>query len=58
MPYAILTPGFAQANWLFTAEQLTSPSFVLARGELDGPDLSDSIVWVLSACEHRARAEG
>ena len=57
-PYAILTPGFAQANWVFTAEQLASPNFALARGELDGPDLSDNIVWVLSACGRRARAGG
>ncbi len=49
-PYAIVLPGFAQANWVFSAAQLASPDLTLAPGETDGPDLSGAFVWVLSAC--------
>lgn len=52
-PYAIVLPGFATADWMWTSEGTASPDLTLAPGVFEGPDLSGQQVWLLTGCGNR-----
>ena len=54
-PYAIILPGFGQADWTFTRRDLSAPDFTFFTPARIAPDLQQRQVWLLSACGGRVR---